>query len=111
MTGTVTVTVHRNAMHTKYRKSYRISKKYLVDTGEHQNLREGDEVMIGECKPISKKKHFMIVEILKRAANVSELREEAGLEGALHREKTQSEASEASEESKTSEENSQEKSL
>ena len=31
MTGTVTVTVHRRKPHPLYRKSFRVSKKFLVD--------------------------------------------------------------------------------
>ena len=87
MTGTVTVTVHRSMLHPKYKKSFRVSKKYLVDPNGHEKLREGDLVLIGECKPISKNKHFRVVEILKKTADVSELKEEAGLENAMNREK------------------------
>lgn len=87
MTGTVTVTVHRAVRHPLYKKSYRVSKKFLVDTaGKEVGL--GDEVLIVECRPVSKRKHFRILEILKQAPRVSELGEEAGLEEAMHRTKT-----------------------
>ena len=85
MTGTVTVTVHRHAVHPKYRKRYRISKKYLVDTKDFKDLHEGDEVIIGECKPISKNKYFKVIEVIKQAARVSELSEEEGLNTAMNR--------------------------
>lgn len=87
MTGTVTVTVDRKTIHPKYKKSYRISKKYLADPNGHEKLLEGDQVIIGECRPISKNKHFKVVEIIRRVADVSDLREEADLETAMHREK------------------------
>lgn len=98
MTGTVTVTVHRSMLHPKYKKSFRISKKYLVDPNGHDKLREGDKVIIGECKPISKKKCFKIVEVLKKVADVSELKEEEGLEKAMHGEKKTEEVQKKAEE-------------
>lgn len=100
MTGTVTVTVHRAALHPKYKKSYRISKKYLVDPNGHDNLVEGDQVLIGECKPISKNKCFKVVEILKKMADVSELKEEEGLDKAMNREKKAPEVKKEAEEAK-----------
>jgi small subunit ribosomal protein S17 len=89
MTGTVTVTVHRNAVHSKYRKRYRVSKKYLADPNGHENLREGDEVIISECSPISKNKYCKVTEIVKRVPNVSDLKEEEGLEEALRQKGTE----------------------
>lgn len=99
MTGTVTVTVHRSALHPKYKKSFRISKKYLVDPNGHEGLLVGDQVLIGECKPISKNKYFKIIEIIKKTADVSELKEEEGLEQAMNRGKKK----EAAEDSQTEE--------
>ena len=71
-TGTVTVTVHRSVMHPKYQKRFRVSKKFLVDTAG-QNIAEGDEVEIGETRPISKRKHFKITSIVKKAAEESRM--------------------------------------
>jgi small subunit ribosomal protein S17 len=64
MQKTVTVTVTRLVMHPKYRKRYPVSKKFLADTGDLQGLKEGDTVLIGETKPLSKRKHFTVLEIL-----------------------------------------------
>lgn len=84
MQRTVTVTVHRSVVHPLYKKRYRVSKKFLADTGGFE-LHVGDEVVITECRPLSKRKHFKVTEILKRAAQVSELAEETSIEGVIHR--------------------------
>lgn len=75
MTDTVTVIVHMQVRHPLYKKSYRSSKKFLVDTKGVTDLGVGDDVLIEECRPLSKNKHFRIKEVLKRAARVSEMAE------------------------------------
>lgn len=75
MQDTVTVTVHALVRHPLYKKSFRRSKKFLVDTKGVSDLGVGDEVVIEECRPLSKTKHFKIKEVLKRAARVSEMAE------------------------------------
>ncbi|OGG57489.1 30S ribosomal protein S17 [Candidatus Kaiserbacteria bacterium RIFCSPHIGHO2_01_FULL_55_17] len=61
MKDTATVSVMRYVMHPKYKKYLRKSKKYLVhDAGNTAQV--GDTVVIRETKPISKRKHFMLVE-------------------------------------------------
>jgi small subunit ribosomal protein S17 len=104
MTGTVTVTVHRSVYHPLYKKSFRMSKKFLADS-KGFDVRAGDEVMIGECRPISKNKHFKILEITKQAPRVSEIGEEKALSEAMKSKvkKPSSESSESSESSVSSE--------
>lgn len=75
MQDTVTVTVHMQVRHPLYKKSFRRSKKFLTDTKGHSDLGVGDEVVIEECRPLSKTKHFRLKEVLKRAARVSEMAE------------------------------------
>lgn len=87
MQNTVTVTVHRHREHALYKKSFRISKKFLADTNGMTDLAIGDIVIIEECRPISKMKHFKVKEVVKRVPRVSEIAEEASLEKAIHREK------------------------
>ena len=82
MTGTVTVIVHRAVVHPLYQKRYRMSKKFLADTNG-MDLWVGDEVVITECRPLSKRKCFRVTEILKKAARVSEMAEEGALEGVI----------------------------
>lgn len=75
MTNTVTVIVHRYVMHPKYGKRYRLSKKFLADTNGQQ-LGVGDEVVITECRPLSKRKCFKVTEIKKKAEQMADVRQE-----------------------------------
>ncbi len=75
MQNTVTVTEHRSVLHPIYSKRFRVSKKFMADTNGH-TVNLGDEVVITECRPISKRKHFKVTEILKKAAQVSEMKSE-----------------------------------
>jgi small subunit ribosomal protein S17 len=74
MQNTVVVTVHRYVMHPMYAKRFRVSKKFLADTNDQKNIGVGDEVVITECRPISKRKCFRITEVRKRAVRVGELK-------------------------------------
>ncbi len=60
MDKTVTVLVDRYTKHPKYKKYIRISGKYKAhdEMNEHKT---GDKVIIEECRPISKDKHFKIL--------------------------------------------------
>lgn len=75
MQNTVVVTVHRAVMHPTYSKRFRVSKKFMADTNGH-TLNMGDEVVIAECRPLSKNKHFKVTEIRKKALQFKEVREE-----------------------------------
>jgi small subunit ribosomal protein S17 len=61
MDKTVTVLVERRVMHPLYKKFIRLSKKYAAH--DDANLcKEGDVVSIEECRPISKRKSWLVVE-------------------------------------------------
>ncbi len=60
MKDTATVSVERFVMHPKYKKYLRKTKKYLVHDPENATA-VGDKVVIRETRPISKRKHFVIV--------------------------------------------------
>lgn len=59
MKNTVVVKVDRIREHPKYKKRYKISKKYKAHT-EKSELEIGDKVVIRECKPKSKDKHWEV---------------------------------------------------
>lgn len=60
MQDTVVVAVTRFVKHPKYRKFIKRVKRYHVhDPGNSK--KEGDKVLITECRPISKTKHFKVV--------------------------------------------------
>ena len=88
MQNTVTVTVHRSVFHPMYKKRYRMSKKFLADSNGNEDLGVGDQVVITECRPISKNKHFRVTEVLKRVPRVSDMKEEKSLEGAMKSKET-----------------------
>ena len=64
MQNTVTVEVTRYVTHPLYQKRFPVSKKFLADTND-KTVKEGDAVLIGECRPLSKRKHFKVLEILQ----------------------------------------------
>lgn len=82
MQSTVTVTVHRSVVHPLYKKRYRVSKKFLADSRD-VSVNVGDEVVIAECRPMSKHKHFKVAQVLKQAAIVSEIKLEASVLDAI----------------------------
>lgn len=101
MQGTVTVTTQRHVYHPIYKKKFRVSKKFLADTNG-QDLGVGDEVIITECRPLSKRKRFTVTEVLKRAPRVSEMAEEGAVTKILNREKNKPASSASSESSESS---------
>ncbi len=61
MDKTVTVLVARRVMHPLYKKFIRRSKKYAAHD-EDSLCKVGDTVRIEECRPISKRKTWLVVE-------------------------------------------------
>ena len=61
MKDTCTVAVERYVKHPKYKKFMRKSQKFLVhDAGNTAQV--GEKVVIRETRPMSKRKHFVLVE-------------------------------------------------
>ena len=61
MDKTITVLVERRVMHPLYKKFIRRSKKYAAHD-ENNVCKEGDVVSIEECRPISKRKTWLLIE-------------------------------------------------
>lgn len=61
MKNTVTVEVSRLKKHPRYKKYIRITKRYKAHTGD--SLEEGAHVTIESCRPISREKHWRVVEV------------------------------------------------
>jgi small subunit ribosomal protein S17 len=66
MDKSVTVLLERQIKHALYGKYIKRSTKLHVHD-EENTCREGDKVMIAECRPLSKSKSWRVVEILERA--------------------------------------------
>ena len=64
MQKTAVISVERQTVHPLYKKRLTKQKKYKADTGD-MNVVLGNKVKIAETKPLSKQKHFRIVEIVK----------------------------------------------
>jgi len=64
MDKTVVVEVVRVKPHPQYRKVMRKKKKFYVH--DEKGVKLGDWVKIEECRPLSKLKRFVIMEVLKK---------------------------------------------
>lgn len=62
MQNTVVVEVIRSSIVPIYKKRVKYSKKFLAD--DRLGAKTGDEVIIQECRPISKRKRFKVIEVL-----------------------------------------------
>lgn len=60
MDKTIVVKVDRFKVHPKYKKRYRISKKYKVHDPENK-FKVNDKIKFIECRPISKEKKWKAI--------------------------------------------------
>ena len=66
MDKSITVLIERRVQHPKYGKFIRRSTK-LHAHDEHNVCKEGDIVMIAECRPLSKTKAWALVSVVESA--------------------------------------------
>ena len=64
MNKTVVVEVLKQRVHPLYKKVMRSEKRYKAHF-EGMELKEGDMVKIIQVRPISKDKHYKVVEVIK----------------------------------------------
>lgn len=81
MTNTVVVAVNTFGQHPKYKKRYVVTKRYHAHDPARQ-FRVGDVVKIRESRPISKRKHWVVVRKVGEAAARSGVESEEGNETA-----------------------------
>jgi small subunit ribosomal protein S17 len=67
MNKTISVAVERSVPHDVYGKYVRRTSKIMAHD-ENNDCREGDTVVIAECRPLSRHKSWRLVEIVARAA-------------------------------------------
>ena len=60
MQKTVVVNVERVKEHPKYKRRFKVHKKYKAHD-QNQEYKVGDKVIIEETAPISKDKHFKVI--------------------------------------------------
>lgn len=61
MAKTLVVTVESYKNHPKYKKKFKVSKKFYVHTDDVAKFSIGDAVTISETKPVSKLKRWKVV--------------------------------------------------
>lgn len=66
---TIIVTVHNYKNHPKYKKRFRVSKKYHVHNPENKKFEIGEEITFYETRPISKLKKWTIANPSNTKAN------------------------------------------
>jgi len=64
MDKTIVVEVTSFKFHSKYKKQYKITKKFKVHD-EKKTAKVGDKVIFTECRPISKDKRWRLTKIIK----------------------------------------------
>ena len=66
MQKTAVVRVDQMKLHPKYKKRFRVSKKYSVHD-EKSEAKVGDKVRFMECRPLSKTKPWYLKEVVAKA--------------------------------------------
>ncbi len=66
MVNSVVVAVDRLVTHPLYKKTIRRTSRFMAHD-EKDDCRVGDKVLIGETRPLSKRKRWIVLEILDRA--------------------------------------------
>jgi small subunit ribosomal protein S17 len=66
MDKTAVVSVERLVRHALYKRAFKKTSTFMVHD-ESNRCKIGDRVRIAECRPISKRKHWRVVEILESA--------------------------------------------
>ena len=70
MQKTIVIKVENRYSHPMYSKTLIQTKKYLAHDGlEECNI--GDKVLVEECRPLSKRKRWKLVEILSKSSLLS----------------------------------------
>jgi len=62
---TATIVVERKVIHPRYHKTVKRFKKYLIHD-EKATVKVGDTISAIECRPMSKRKTFRLLEIVKQ---------------------------------------------
>ena len=65
MDKSIVVAVDRLVKHPLYKKTLRRTSKFMVHD-ENNECRAGDQVKIEECRPLSKRKRWMLKEVVEK---------------------------------------------
>lgn len=64
MEKTLVVKIDSMKMHPKYKKAYRVTKKFQIHD-EKNTAKVGDTVKFTECRPLSKNKKWRLLSVVK----------------------------------------------
>lgn len=64
---TIVIEMHTRKTHPIYKKQYTVTKKFMAHD-EKNEAKMGDKVVISETKPLSRRKRFVLTEVLSHAA-------------------------------------------
>ena len=64
MNDTAVVTIVGKRVHSKYKKSYKVTRRFNCHNKDNQ-FKEGDVVIFEECRPMSKTKRWRILSKVK----------------------------------------------
>ncbi|PIP15489.1 MAG: 30S ribosomal protein S17 [bacterium (Candidatus Ratteibacteria) CG23_combo_of_CG06-09_8_20_14_all_48_7] len=64
MDKTRVVLVTRSRIHPMYHKELKKSERYKVDDPRNES-RTGDRILIEECRPLSREKHWRLLKVIK----------------------------------------------
>jgi small subunit ribosomal protein S17 len=70
MQKTIVVKIENRYSHPMYSKTLVKTKKYLAHD-ELENCNMGDQVLIQECRPLSKRKRWKLIEIISKSSLIS----------------------------------------
>lgn len=70
MQKTIVVKIESRYPHPIYSKTLVKTKKYLAHD-EREKCQIGDQVLLQECRPLSKKKRWQLVKILSKSSIIS----------------------------------------
>lgn len=62
MAKTLVVTVDSYKIHPKYKKRYKVSKKFYAHADKPETFNIGDTITIAETKPVSKLKRWKVIQ-------------------------------------------------
>jgi small subunit ribosomal protein S17 len=63
---TIVVTENVRLTHPLYRKQYTVSRKFMAHDEKNQ-AELGDKVIIGEVRPVSRRKHHALIRVVQKA--------------------------------------------
>lgn len=70
MQKTIVVKIENRYPHPIYSKTLVKTKRYLAHD-EEEKCRVGDQVLVQECRPLSKKKRWKLIEILSKSSLIN----------------------------------------